>query len=117
VKDRFTTIEFPVLSYYVVHVEITVDIRAAMKKYKNIKDLADEDFPGDNPACAVHVKGENFSFMFFRPNPSINAIAHESWHVVRRIMDHLGADLDNEMVAYHLGYLVEKVFKFVRRKR
>jgi hypothetical protein len=119
-KGRFTIIEFPVLSHYVVHVEIAADWKKAMTKYPVIKKDYEKKFVDhdDCPACAIHVGGENFSFIFFKPNPSINDIVHECWHVIARIFEHVGAKLDrDEMVAYHLAYLTEKVFKFVRRRK
>ena len=115
-KTRFTIIEFPVLSHYCVHVEVASDIREAILKHKIIKHVVDESFPGKDQAVAVHVRDDCFSFMFFRPNPSVDEVTHECWHVILRIMEHLGAKLDNEIIAYHLGYLVGKTFKFARRK-
>lgn len=59
------------------------------------------------------------SVLVFGNNPSPGTIAHEVWHAVRRMLTHMGAELDNEVVAYHLGYLVEEVYKAkkLRKKR
>jgi hypothetical protein len=44
---------------------------------------------------------------------SAGSIAHESWHAVRYILDNwTGCDTGNETVAYHLGFLVDKVTEF-----
>lgn len=52
--------------------------------------------------------------MFFKLGDApAGAIAHESWHAVRYILDDwTGGCLDNEVVAYHLGYLVDVVTGF-----
>lgn len=39
-------------------------------------------------------------------------IAHECWHSICKLLQNRGAELDNETVAYHLGYLVGEVHKF-----
>jgi hypothetical protein len=41
------------------------------------------------------------------------SVAHESWHIVNRIMGWCGVvDLDNEVIAYHIDHMVEKVYEF-----
>ena len=114
-KSKFTTVEFPVFAGYIVHIEITSDIKASFKKYKYTRDL-DIDLE-DTLAMAIHVEGSGMSFIFLPYNASVGCIAHESWHVIRRMLDYLGADQDNEVMGYHLGYLVDKAFRFMRGKR
>jgi hypothetical protein len=102
-----------VFSDYIVHVEVTSDIVRAMKKYKHTKNVEDSR---DDEACSVHVKNENMSFIFLPLNAKAGTVAHECWHVVQRMMEYMGVELDSETVAYHLGYLVDEVFK-LRRNR
>lgn len=52
------------------------------------------------------------SVIIIQPDASAGTIAHEAWHCVRRMLLHMGAGLDNEVVAYHLGYLVNKMTDF-----
>jgi accessory gene regulator protein AgrB len=42
-------------------------------------------------------------------DPSVKTIAHEVFHVVWRIMAHIGATHENEVMAYHVGYLVHAI--------
>jgi hypothetical protein len=49
-------------------------------------------------------------------NASAGTIAHEAWHSIHRMLVHLGAGLDNETVAYHLGYLVDGITQFKNKK-
>jgi|SRR5690348_16273695 len=111
-RSRFITIEFPVFSYYIVHVEVTSDIKKTAAKYEQTRNIPDLE---NGDAWSIHPANENFSFIFLKPNPSVGTIAHECWHVVKRMMDYMGVELDSETVAYHLGYLVDKVFRFVHR--
>jgi hypothetical protein len=114
-KSKYTTVEFPVFSDYIVHIEITSDIKESFKKYKYTRNL--DMSLEDTQAVAVHVENTGMSMIFLPYNASVGTIAHESWHVIRRMMEYLGADQDNEMMGYHLGYLVQKVFNFMRGKR
>jgi hypothetical protein len=49
--------------------------------------------------------------------PDMGMIAHECWHCVRRLLRYIGAELDNEVVAYHLGYAVNVVYEFVMENK
>lgn len=113
-KTRVTTVEFPVFSGYNVHVELTSDIKKSFKKYKYTRNL-DVDLE-DTHAIVIHVEGTGLSMMFLPHNASVGTIAHESWHAVRRMMEHVGAEQDNEVMGYHLGYLSQKIYNFIRRR-
>ena len=108
-RSKIKHIEFPVFVSYSVHVEITSDISRSMNKYKQTRDIP---FGDDTHAITVHVEDNGLSFMFLPYNAPVCTIAHESWHVIKNMMEYVGIDLDSETVAYHLGYLVDKVVKF-----
>jgi hypothetical protein len=59
---------------------------------------------GDSNACVYAV------FRFSEMSP--NTIAHEAWHVVRKMLISRGAELDNEVVAYHVGFIAGEITKF-----
>jgi hypothetical protein len=59
-----------------------------------------------------NVKGEGRSYLFLDLTADEATVAHESRHIVHRIFDWCGAELDNETVAYHLDHMVEKVYEF-----
>ena len=58
---------------------------------------------------ATHFSSESGSILAFHPFPSPDTVAHECWHAVYRMLSNADADLDNETVAYFLGYLVDKI--------
>jgi hypothetical protein len=70
-------------------------------------------------ALAMHdyVPDKAQSYLFLPLDAAASTIAHECWHVVRRMLALCGAGLDNEVVAYHLGHLVGEVHKFQKRSR
>jgi hypothetical protein len=107
----FTIITFPVFDNYAVHIEKTSDIMKSMEKYPATKHVE----PGEHTeAITVHVADDPCSYIFLPHNAAVGTIAHEAWHVVRRMLEYVGADLENENVAYHLGFLVNRIFKFIR---
>ena len=114
-KSRVKIIVFPVFCDYVVHVELTTDVAKSLSKYPSTKGVFQET--GITDAMSIHITNENFSYIFLRYNSSVGTIAHESWHVVKRMMEHVGIELDSETVAYHLGYLVNQIFRFARGKK
>lgn len=64
-------------------------------------------FYPDDMKCAVIVP----------PDASAGTVAHESWHAVRHMLLYVGCTLDSELVAYHLGYLVGHVTKFLKERK
>jgi hypothetical protein len=105
--DYRKTICFPAFSRYKMHVVFTDDIaRSKQARYGNPT--------GCEGAEAIHIPNEGgSSHLFFRMNAGPRIIAHEAWHAVRSLLLWAGAGLDNEVVAYHLGYVVEETHKFL----
>lgn len=67
----------------------------------------------DMAACIVyHTSDDGLTYMLLNFKAGPGTVAHESWHVVRRMLRGLGAKLENETVAYHLGDLVKKITDF-----
>jgi len=110
-KAKIKKIKFPIFSDYLVHVELISDLGKALAKYDETREVSGIEGSG---AMTIHVKDECRSFIFIKQRCSLNIVAHESWHAVRRMMIHMGVELDSETVAYHLGYLVEEIFNFSR---
>lgn len=116
-KPKILHIDFPVFSHYHVHVEITKDIQEAVTKYPQTRSL-EKEITTTSDAITAHVNHEHLSFIFLNPDISVGTIAHESWHVVQQILEEMGATLEPEIVAYHLGYLVDRIYDFMHgRKR
>jgi hypothetical protein len=101
-------VDFPVFGY-AVFVVFSDDMEKSVKLRYNRMEAG--------PSYqAMHCRelGVPYSHLFFKIGdcPS-GTIAHESWHVVRYLLaDFCGCNLDNETVAYHLGYLVDRIVEF-----
>lgn len=115
-KDRWFTIKLPHFNYD-VKVAFTDDFKAFAlnrgweKLYEQIKN-------DDRTVSAYHCShpGEGTSWILYKHDPNIDTIVHEVFHVVWRIMKYIGADFENEVMAYHVGYIVKRItsnlFKF-----
>lgn len=115
-KERVTKIVFPVFSGYEVYVCISDDIVASRQKRDG---YFGEKFTGGD-ALGLHsypLGSTGISWLFFPIIVRPGTVAHESWHCIFRMMSWVGADIENEVVAYHLGYLVEKVTKALEVSR
>jgi hypothetical protein len=108
-KDRQFTIPLPHFNY-AIKVVFTGDFKEFAKKKKWSKfseQIADDDRTVSGYHCSH--PGEGLSWILLRHDPKISTIVHETFHVVWRIMEHIGAKFENEVMAYHLGYIVEKI--------
>lgn len=109
-------IRFPVFANYIVYVVVTEDIKASSDKVYKIEPVDDE-----KATAAMHAApadGTPEAYLFFHPERlHYGTIAHESWHCVRRLLMLMGAELENEVVAYHLGYLVTELHKFFDKNK
>jgi hypothetical protein len=70
-----------------------------------------------DPFVAVHVYYGNKSTLIFPYDSTPDHIAHECFHVVFRLFVEIGAEFNNEIMAYLLGYLVLEAHKLKNRKK
>lgn len=115
-RERKKTIKFPVWSDYTVHVIITQDFITSAKFH------CDEDIKTSYKALTVHIGDDNDSetkesFIFLTPDCDISSLVHECWHVIFHMMTYFEAKFEDEVVAYHLGYLTQQVYDFVKKRR
>ena len=110
-KAHFT---FPVFNYYTVRVVVAPDTNAALAGYRDLKEFVEK---GRSREARVFSSNSHHCYMFLPSGASVRTIAHECWHVVKTMMDYTGIKLENEVVAYHMGYLTQKVYDFVQKDK
>lgn len=116
-RERKTTIEFPVWSDYTVHVIVTDDFTKSVKKH-----CGDDDVEPSYQALTIHCgddgdRDSKESFIFLAPDCVVDLIVHECWHVIYRMMKYFEVEFEDEVVAYHLGYLTQQVYDFARKRK
>jgi hypothetical protein len=103
-KERGRELSFPVLCNYHVEIIVTPDVcgsaRARATEMRGFVKYSDSD------ALAIG-NGAGRSWMLFQYSATPGDIAHEAYHVVSQIYRYIGQELDDEMAAYHLGYIVD----------
>lgn len=114
-RERHTTINFDAFGQYRVIVVIAKNLSTAIEHWH-----PDGEVEGDIDDCKAlthHLEDVKESIIFLRSKFTIADIVHESWHVIFRMFEYFGAELEDEVVAYHLDYLVQQIYNFAKRRR
>lgn len=116
VRERRRVVDFPVWNYS-VHVILSSNIdlskNALEKKLDHRVEVENRKHIYQDGGVHLAYKGEPVGWMILGFDSPCSTVAHEAWHAVRRMFEYTGADLDSETVAYHLGYLVEQIIRFL----
>jgi hypothetical protein len=104
--DRTKTFVFPVFHNWKIKVVACEDINAALLRCKYTKDMPE---PDSTAALTVHVNDEGLSYIFIPHNVSLGTTAHEVYHAVENMLKNHDVEPRGEIVAYHLGYLVQQI--------
>lgn len=107
--DYERVIQFPIYSYYRLHIVFTEDIARSRKARYGQMGLSED-------ATALHTSanGGHAHLFFLIGNCPTGVIAHESWHAVHcMFINWVGAkEMDNEIIAYHIGYITQEIANF-----
>lgn len=106
--DYAKWLRFEVFSRYAIRLIFSSDLRkSAMGRFGH---MPSDEF---TDAFVFHVKDHSQSYIFLPLKVSESTVAHEAWHVIHNVMTFAGVEaFDDEVVAYHLGWLVEQIYKF-----
>lgn len=122
-KEHKTRFFIPVYGNYEICVFVTDNLEWTVKTHIGEANWTKEEMNNVN-ATAHHVIGELKSYIVLSLSVTVGDIAHESWHVIRRMFRELGVEItksSNEEIAYPLGYLTDKVndfyVKHVKRRK
>lgn len=103
-QEHRTRVPIPTFGYR-FEVVITNDImQSIQKRFPSYNDP-------DSDAVHYKVRGKSISWLFYKNDISAGTIVHEAWHGVHAMLSYVGAGLDDEVVAYHLGYLVDFIVR------
>jgi hypothetical protein len=110
--SRINTIDFSVWRY-LVNIIFTKNLQSAADEL----GLGNHGLNDNTEAAAVHEENSSVTHLFFHPDADESTIAHESWHAIRRMLTYCGAEIENETVAYHLGFLVGAITKMKKKRQ
>lgn len=108
-RNKSTTVRFPVFNGYEVRVIFARDIpRTAKHLGADLSNsVAGFIYPGP--------ERPKRSWVVFGLEPDEATVAHEASHAIRAMLAYVGAKNDNETFAYHLDYLVGRIHKYRKR--
>jgi hypothetical protein len=113
-KESVKKVSFPIY-YYTIFIVKTNDIVGSRIKRDNVlgsfKVKREDKYVGGMHSSK---DGEPNSYLFINA-PDANGIVHECYHAVSRMFCYIGAEFEEEVFAYTLGYLVEKVTDFIKK--
>jgi hypothetical protein len=105
--DYAKWVGFEIMANYQVRVILTEDLIKSAKSR-----LGSE--PGESAdAFCYHVKDTGRSYIFLPLDAPESTVVHEAWHIIHRVLTYCHVvDMDDEVVAYHLDHLIEKIYEF-----
>lgn len=114
-KEFKKTIKFPVFLDYRIVIIVSNDKKKSREKIMNQFKLID-DVNDDFAALHIWIDSNRTSYLIFSADADVGDIAHEAWHCVRRFMClWAGASFDNEIVAYHMGFITQEIYDFIKK--
>lgn len=105
--EQTDKVEFPMYHYnvYIVQTDNLQESRTLRAEVIGALDSHLGPYV-DGLHCTNNIEPD--SWVFFTPDSTIGTIAHECFHAVWRMFKWMGAKPNNEIMAYHLGYLVDR---------
>lgn len=92
---------------YTVYIIKTTDVKKSRAKYN---EECGGPVDGSTDYFALHSYGtKSRSYIFLPVIANINDKVHECFHAIFRMHNYKGIGLNNESMAYHLGWLVEQL--------
>jgi hypothetical protein len=93
---------------YTVNIVVSNDVKKSAKS----RTSKNEDVP-DFAAIHIYSDERPSSCIILPEHPDVSYVSHETFHCVWRIMKYIGAEFNNEIMAYLNGYLVQQICRFV----
>lgn len=103
------SVKFPILANFHVFLIIANDFDAAKPAF-----MPDIKFHEDEAGACVTNDSVAACYLFLKPKFTLGTLSHECSHAIHHMFEYVGAKWDNEMFAYHLGYLVDKLQKEIK---
>jgi hypothetical protein len=111
--QRKKDINFNALHYTVRFIS-TDNMKKSFARFEHTKSvLEDEERDWSvSSGVSVHVKGEGLSYIFVPHTCGVGTVVHEAFHCIEAMLKDRDIPVADEMVAYHLGYLVQAISDF-----
>lgn len=114
-SEKVTKITLPVYGWE-VNIIYTNDI--SQSRTNRVQEIGALKKPVRITCDAMHEYSKLYfeSWVFITEKCTIGTVVHEFWHVIEAIFRTLEIKMDNENVAYHLGYLTDKYYEWLNQE-
>ncbi len=106
---------FPVFSNFKLTVIIAEDVNKAATYISDREFISEPKQTEGTEALTASNAVKGYAIIYVKPDAPAGTIAHESYHAVCAVMKMAGAEEEHEVVAYHLGYVVDLVAAFQKK--
>lgn len=106
---------FPVFSNYKVKIVFARpdDLRSVARYIADRDYQREPELDAGSDAFTTSSAEGGYANIYLPPNAEAGTVAHEAYHSVKGLMKFIGSlGDDSEVIAYHLGYLVDKAVEF-----
>ena len=104
-----STIPIPVFSYHIFVIFTDDLIASADKLAKEGKLRTNHGIDDTTDGFHVRMPNQSYGFLVLKYTASPNHITHEVYHTVSNMFRWIGADHEEEIFAYFMGYVVQLV--------
>lgn len=101
--DYWNSVHFPAFGYVAVIVFTASVAESFEKRFDTLPD---------NSPVGIYHATDNGGQLLIAKDASCGTIAHESWHAVSHMLERMGAEHEDEIVAHCLGHLVDEILNF-----
>jgi hypothetical protein len=109
-RNRSCRVRFPVYRYE-VRIIFTADLVATARRLGEKDDVS-----GAGAVSITLDEHPGVGWLLFAPRPDSGDIAHEAGHAIHALAKAAGTTFDEETYCYHVGHLVERIHKFLKRR-
>ena len=107
-------LRFPMFGNYRIVIVITNSLELSRNKR-----FCPETIEDDVQGLHTEDKETGTSYVFLKESSRASFVVHECWHAVKSLLDFIEANVEEEVVAYLLGYVVEHavLLEITRKKK
>lgn len=103
---------FPVFSNFKLTVIFTEELSKTAAYISDRDFISEPSAMDDVEAFTASNWRKGYSYIYLQPDAPTGTVAHEAYHAVCNIMRMAGAEEEHEVMAYHLGYVVDLISAF-----
>lgn len=108
--EHKTFIPIPIYNYR-IYVVVTNDVSRSLTKWYS--KIGQENTDDTGAAFHLYLHGTPECTLILPRRADIGTVVHECWHAVHRMFKWVDIPVENETVAYTLGYVCGEVGRFV----